>query len=177
MIKSELWDIRGHWLRLSMSCVGLRRERGDALVELALVLSLLGVPLLIGTADMGFVVYDSIEVANAAHAAALYGMQSSTYAANSSGMIAAAQAEASDFGTALGVTPIPYYACSSAIGGTQYTGSNAQANATSACTGGTNHALEFVQVNTSVTVTPPIHLPGISKSFTVAGSSVMEVEQ
>jgi hypothetical protein len=56
-------------------------------------------------------------------------------------------------------------------------GSNAQANATAACTGGTNHALEFVQVNTSVIVTPPVHLPGLSRTFTVTGSSVMEVEQ
>jgi Flp pilus assembly protein TadG len=177
MTKPELQDARGIWSRMSMMCRGRCGERGDALVELALALSILGLPLLVGTADMGFVVYDSIEVANAAHAAALYGMQSSTYAANTSGMTAAAQTEASDFGTALTVTPTPYYACSNAIGGTQYTGSSAQSNATAACTGGTNHALEFVQVNTSATVTPPIHLPGLAHTFTVTGSSVMEVEQ
>jgi Flp pilus assembly protein TadG len=176
MTKPELQDARGPLSRTLMRW-GRCGERGDALVELALALCLLGLPLLVGTADMGFVVYDSIEVANAAHAAALYGMQSSTYAANTSGVIAAAQTEASDFGTALSVTPTAYYACSNAIGGTQYTGSNAQANATAACTGGTNHALEFLKVNTSATITPPIHLPGLSNTFTVTGSSVMEVEQ
>ena len=174
MTQPVLQDARGRWSRMSMMRCG---ERGDALVELALALSLLGLPLLVGTADMGFVVYDSIEVANAAHAATLYGMQSSTYAANTAGIVAAAQTEASDFGATLTATPTAYYACSNAIGGTQYTGSNAQANATAACTGGTNHALEFVQVNTSVTVTPPVHLPGLSRTFTVTGSSVMEVEQ
>jgi Flp pilus assembly protein TadG len=156
---------------------GLRGEQGNALIELAFVFSFLGVPMLIGTADMGFVVYDSIEVTDAAHTAALYGMQSSTYAANSSGMIAAAQANATDFGTNLTVSPTTFYACSNAINGTQYTGSNAQANATAACTGGTNHALEFVQVGTSMTVTPPVHLGKLAKTFTVTGSSVMEVEQ
>jgi hypothetical protein len=104
-------------------------------------------------------------------------MQSSTYAANTSGMIAAARADANDFGSALSVTPTTYYACSLAINGTQYTGSSAQSNATAACTGGTNHALEFVQVDTSVTVTPPIHLAKLASTFTVTGSSVMEVEQ
>jgi Flp pilus assembly protein TadG len=160
-----------------MRCRGLRGERANALIEVAFTFSLLGMPLLIGTADMGFVVYDSEEVSNAAHAGAMYGMQSSTNAANTSGMTTAAQNEATDFGTNLTVTPTSYYACSSAIGGTQYTGSSAQSNATTACTGGTNHALQFVQVNTSVTVTPPIHLPLLPHTFTVTGSSVMEVEQ
>jgi Flp pilus assembly protein TadG len=169
--------MRRPWARLWMRCSGLRGERANALVEVAFTFSLLGMPLLIGTADMGFVVYDSEEVSNAAHAGAMYGMQSSTYAANTSGMTTAAQNEATDFGTNLTVTPTSYYACSSAIGGTQYTGSSAQSNATTACTGGTNHALQFVQVNTSVTVTPPIHLPLLPHTFTVTGSSVMEVEQ
>jgi hypothetical protein len=147
------------------------------MVELALVSSILGVPLLIGTSQMGFVVYDSIEVATAAHAGALYGMQSLTYAANTSGIVTAAQTEAADFGTSLSVTPTAYYACSNAIAGTQYTGSNAQSNANAACTGGTNHALEFIQVNTSATYTPPIHCPGLPRTFTLNGQSVMEVEQ
>ncbi|MGD0797771.1 MAG: hypothetical protein ABR910_08615 [Acidobacteriaceae bacterium] len=160
-----------------MCCSGLRSEHGNALIEVAFTVSLLGVPLMIGTADLGFLVYDSIEVTNAAHAAANYGMQSSTYAANTSGMTTVAQAEATDFGTNLGVTPSSYYACSTAIAGTQYTGTSAQTNANTACTGGTNHALQFVKVTTSATVTPPIHLPLLPSSFTITGVSVMEVEQ
>jgi len=170
-------DLRRRCLRRLARCRSLRGEQGNALVELALVFSCLATPLLIGTVDMGFVVYDSIEVTNAAHAGALYGMQSSTYAANASGITTAAQTEATDFGTALSVTPTTYYACSLAIGGTHYTGTNAQSNATTACTGGTNHALEFVQVDTSITVTPPVHLAKLASSFTVTGTSVMEVEQ
>ncbi|HXB63169.1 MAG TPA: hypothetical protein VNU94_10005 [Acidobacteriaceae bacterium] len=147
------------------------------MVELAVVVSLLGVPLLLGTGQMGIVVYDSIEVSNAAHVGAEYGMQSLTYAADTSNIIAAARAEASDFGSSLTVTPTVYYACSLAVGGTQYTGSNAQTNATAACTGGYNRALEFIQVNTSVAVTPMVRCPGLPTVYTLTGSSVMEVEQ
>lgn len=128
--------LRVPWSRVLACCRGLGGEGGNALVEVALIASLLGVPLLLGTGEMGYVVYDSIEISNAAHAAALYGMQSSTFASDTAGMKTAAQNEATDFGAALTATPTSYYACSSAIGGTQYTGGSAQANATAACTGG-----------------------------------------
>jgi len=41
-------------------CRGLGGESGNALVELALAFSLLGIPLLLGTVEMGYVVYDSV---------------------------------------------------------------------------------------------------------------------
>lgn len=169
--------VRELWPRLAGLRRSARDERGSALVELAIFVSFFATPLLLGTADMGFLVYDSIEITNAAHAAAIYGMQSSTFAANTTGMTSAGQMEAADFGTAVTVTPTTYYACATAVGGTQYTGTNAQATATAACTGSSNHALQFVQVNTSASVTPPIRFPGLPVSFTVRGTSVMEVEQ
>jgi len=152
---------------------GIPNDSGSALVELAVILSFLGIPLLIGTAQMAILVQDSIEVESAAHAGVLYGMRSSTFADNTSGITTAAQTEATDFGTNLSVTPSIFYACSLAEGGTQYSTSTA---ATSACTGGTNHALEFVQVQTSVSVTPLIHWSKLASAFTLRGSSVMEVE-
>jgi len=162
---------------IAACCKGLRDDSGSALIELAFIFALLGVPLLAGTAQMGLLVYDSIEVVNAAHAGALYGMQSLTYAANTSGIQSAAQNDATDFGTGLSVSPSTYYACSNAIGGTQYSGLTAQASANTACTGSGNHAIEFVQVNTSVTVTPAIHCPGLPASYTLRGTAIMEVEQ
>ncbi len=152
----------------------LRDESGNALIELALMTAFIGVPLLLGTMETGFLVYDSIEISDAAYAGALYGMQSATFAAESSTIISTAQAEAADFGTALSVTPTAYYACSLAISGTQY---STQAAANSACTGGTNHALEFIQVTTSATVTPIVHCPGLAKTYTLTGTSTLEVEQ
>jgi len=170
-------DARRRCLRRLAGCRRLRGEQGNALIEVAFILAFLCMPLLIGTADVGFLVYDSIEVANGAHVGAQYGMQSSTYAANTSGITSAAQADATYFGALLGVTPSTFYVCSYAIGGTQYTGASAQSNATAACTGGTNHALEFVQVQATVTVTPPIHLPSLPMTYVLTRTSTMEVER
>jgi Flp pilus assembly protein TadG len=152
-------------------------ESGNALVELATFFAFLGLPLLLGTAEMGIMVYDSIEVSNAAHAGAAYAMQSLIYSANTAGIIAAAQAEASDFGGKLVVVPVTYFVCSTAIAGTQYTGVNAQTIARLTCTGGTNHPIQFVQVSTSISVASLIHCPGLPQTFQLSGSSVMEVEQ
>src|SRR5450631_449562 len=79
-------------------------DDGSALIELALVMALLGIPLALGTSEMGSVVYSSIEISEAANAGAWYGMQNSTFAADTAGIAAAAQGEASDFGTKLAVT-------------------------------------------------------------------------
>jgi hypothetical protein len=122
---------------------------------------------------MGGMTYESVEISNAAHAGASYGMISSTFAANTQGIISAAQGEASDFGTGLTVTPTVYYACSNSIGGTQYT---TQTAAASGCSG-SGHSLEFVQVITSGTVTPAIRCPGLPASYTLKGVSVMEVQE
>jgi Flp pilus assembly protein TadG len=157
-----------------MRCRLLREERGNALVEMALCMTLLGMPLLVGTVELGSMIYTSIEVSNAAHAAAMYGMISSTFAANSSGMVTAGQNEATDLGTNLTVTPTVFFACSNAVNGSQYT---TQSAANSACTSGSNHTLQFVQVNTSVSVTPPIRCPGLPATYTLTGLSVMEVQE
>lgn len=150
------------------------QESGSALIELALTLSLVGLPLLFGTIYSGVLVFDNIEIANAAHAGAMYGMQSSTYASDTSGMTSAAQAEAPDLASGLVVAPTIFYACSAAIDGTQYT---AQSDATAACTGGSNHALEFVKVTASYVATPFASIPGMQRSVTVSSVSVMEVEE
>ncbi|HKO19084.1 MAG TPA: TadE/TadG family type IV pilus assembly protein [Acidobacteriaceae bacterium] len=150
------------------------QESGSALIELALTLSLIGLPLLFGTIYSGVLVFDNIEIANAAHAGAMYGMQSSTYASDTSGMTSAAQAEAPDLATGLVVTPTAFYACSAAIDGTQYT---TQSDATAGCSGGSNHALEFVKVTASYVATPFASIPGMQRSVTVSGVSVMEVEE
>jgi Flp pilus assembly protein TadG len=142
---------------------------------MALMLGLFAPPLLLGTADVGTWVYSSIEISNASHAAAMYGMTSLTAAADTTGMTTIAQAEASDFGTNLTVTPTVYFACSAAEGGTQYT---TQTAANAICpSGATNHNLEFIQVVVSGHVTPPLHCPGLPATFTQSSTSVMEVEE
>ncbi len=158
-----------------LHCV--RGDAGDALIELAVFIAFLGLPLLLGMSEMGLLVYDSIEISNAASAGAMFGMQSLVFAQNTGGIANAAQLEASDFGSSLNVVSTTYYVCSNSIGGTQYIGASAQALANAACSSGVIHALEFVQVSTNVAVTPPVRCPGLPKTFTLRGSAVMEVEQ
>jgi Flp pilus assembly protein TadG len=152
----------------------LREETGSALIELAVVLSFLGIPLLLGVIYTGFLYSDYIQITNAAHTGALYAMRSSTYAEDSAGITAAAQADASDIGTNLIVTPSIYYVCSNSQDGTQYT---LQADAAAACNGGSSHTLEFVQVIASAPITPPATFPGMPKSMTLSSISAMEVEE
>lgn len=150
------------------------QEAGSALIELAVVLALVGIPLLVGTIYTAELLFYDIEVSNAAHAGALYAMRSSTFASDTAGITSAAQAEASDLGTALSVTPVIFYACSSAIDGTHYTTQNA---ATTACTGGSNHPLQFVQVSTSYAATPFARIAGMQSTVQLTSTSVMEVEE
>jgi hypothetical protein len=104
----------------------------------------------------------------------MYGMMSATNAASTTAIQAAAQNEAADFGTNLSVTPTTFYACATAQSGTQYSTLSA---ATTACTGAGNHALEFVSVSVTTTVSPPFRIPQLLSSYTVSGSSVMQVQQ
>jgi Flp pilus assembly protein TadG len=155
-------------------CRRLHDDRGSALVELGLMLSFLGVPLLLATVYFATLLLDDIEIANAAHAGAMYGMESSTFAEDTANIIAAARAETSRFGSNLAVTPSIFYACSTAISGTQY---STQSAANTACTGGSSHALEFIQVTASASIAPPGSFPGWSNPVTLSSTSVMEVEE
>jgi Flp pilus assembly protein TadG len=153
----------------------LRNDSGNAALEFAFAFGLLGTPLILGTSEVAFLIYDSIELTNCAHAGAMYGMMSSTFASDTSGIQSAAQQEAADFGSKVTVTPTTYYACSTAIGGTQYATQTAAAAVCPA--NAANHYLEFVQVVSSMKVTPPVHMPGSPGTWTVSGSSTMEVQE
>jgi Flp pilus assembly protein TadG len=153
---------------------GLHDETGSALIELASVLAFFGIPLLLGTIYTGVLMADYIEITNAAHTGAMYGMRSSTWAEDNTGIITAAQADAYHLGTDLTVTPSIYYVCSDAQDGTQYA---TQTAAATACTGGTTHPLEFIQVVASAPITPPSTFPGLPKTMTLSSISAMEVEE
>src|SRR5271165_6782401 len=167
----SLKSLRARLPALSRFRKALGDESGDALIELALVVSLLFSPLLFGTVEMAQIVFDSIEVSNAARAGANWAMTNSTSSSLTAGLTSAAQAEASDFGTNLHVVPNVYWACSATLTGTQYSTLSA---ATAACTGTSNHPLELIQVSTNATVTLPIRCPGLPSSITLTGSSVTE---
>src|SRR5437763_1469134 len=152
----------------------LAEESGSALIELAFSLSLLGIPLVLGTTYTGVLVFDQIEIANAAHAASTYGMQSFTNTGDTADMTTAAKAEAPELASGLVVTPTAFYACSAAIDGTQY---STQAAATTACTGISNHVLEFIKVTVTYAATPFARIPGFQRVVNLSSVSVMEVEE
>ncbi|MGD0729683.1 MAG: hypothetical protein ABR956_00360 [Terracidiphilus sp.] len=163
------------WAGILARCRELRDDSGNAVVELALVVSFFGAPMLFATVDLSTLFFDSIEISNASHSAAMYGMQSASYASQTTTMTTIAQADASDFASAnVSVTPTIYYACSNAQGATQY---NTNSAATSACTGSGNQPLEFVQVVVSAPVTLPFTCCGLPTSNTLSSTSVMQVEE
>jgi hypothetical protein len=175
------------WRGLRSGLSALRKiveaDCGSALVELALVVSIMGLPLLLGSVDIATLTYSSIEIENAAHAGAMFGMQGDCCILQTQQMISAAQNEAADFGANLTVTPTSYYACSASQAGPAWTGAGnmidslSLATAKSMCTGASGHVLAFVKVVASA----PVHLPfrccGLPVSINLSRASVMESQE
>jgi Flp pilus assembly protein TadG len=160
--------------RLAGRLTTLQDDEGSSILELAFVVCFFLMPLFVGASELGMLIYDSMEVTNAAYTGALCGMQSPTLAASTAGITAAAQADAPDLGTTLNVNPTTYWVCAGSVLGTHYT---TQAAATTACTGVNNQPLEFLEVDTSASVTVPLRFPGLPSSYTLTGVSVQEVVQ
>jgi Flp pilus assembly protein TadG len=142
-------------------------EVGQSIIEMAFVLPLL-LLLLLGTIELGRMAYFSIEVRNAALAGAEYGMQSTVNASNAAGIQTAAVNDGPNV-PGLSATPAPTHSCVCS------TGSTAPNCALSDCTG--SRLIEYVQVNTTATVTTLFHYPGVPSSFVLNGKAVMRVEQ
>ena len=154
-------ETRNYWKRRSRL---IAEETAQAFAELALTLPVL-LALLVGAAEVARVSYASIEVSNAARAAAQYGAQNSTTAADTTGMQTAATNEASS--VALGTTTVSTsYICSN---GSSTTGTPPTC---------TSSAVETIlTVNTQATVDPLIHLRFLPTTFTVRGRAVQKCMQ
>ena len=139
----------------------LRGERGNSLVELALLLPFL-LLLLVGVVDFGRAYYLLLEVASAAHAGALYGTQNPTDTAN---MQAAATLDAPDVP---GITATATYGCECSDG----TAASASCTATPSCTSPAT-VVNYVQVDTSAAYTPWLTYPGVSLPSSLTGSARM----
>ncbi len=139
-------------------------EAGQALVELALTMPLL-ILLLIGAAELARVAYAAIEVSNAARAGAQYGAQSSTFSGDTGGIQNAAAADAGNL-TGLNTSSSLSYTCSD---GTTPTSSPL------ACTSNTATVEGVLTVVTQATFDPLIHLPGLSRTFTLTGRAQQKV--
>jgi len=154
--------------------MNLDDESGTALIETVFA-SLLLMLLLLGAVEMGMASYTSIEVGNAAKAAAQYatmngGAWTST-GLDTTGMLAAARSEAGNLASNVTFPVAPTYTCSCTGAGT--------ADCTTApptgCVG--SRLIVTVTVNTQVTFTPPIKFPGSFGSMTMNGFAQEEVLQ
>ena len=127
--------------------------------------------LFLAVIDVGRLAYMSIEVSNAARAAASYGSQSHITATDSTGMVQAAKNDAPDL-TGLTAVATHFTVCSNA-----YTTGGVGPIVPpilSSCPGA--RLLVYVQVSTSATYTPWFPYTGSPSSLTLSGLSTMRAE-
>ena len=150
-----------------------RKDAGQALLELALVMPFL-LLLLIGGLEFGKIAFGSIEVANAAAAGALYGAQNHATASDTAGIRQAAQNDAANLNLArpiLTVTPTTSCACQ--------TGTIPTVISCASTTGCVtpSRVIQWVSVDTTATVDPLFHYPGFPNTVTLQGHATMRVQQ
>jgi Flp pilus assembly protein TadG len=156
--------LRGRVSRTCLTC-----DTGQSLLELALTLPLF-VFILVGTAEFARFAWASIEASNAARAGVQYGAQNHITASDNSGMQTATTLDGTNL-SGLAATPTHYCVCSTAASTVSCT-----LPLTATCPSPAT-LLEFVQVNTSATVTPLYRWPGLPTTFTARGFALMQVEQ
>jgi Flp pilus assembly protein TadG len=147
----------------------LTGDSGQGLVELALTLPML-ILILMGGAEFARFAWASIETANAARAGAQYGAQTNVTASDDAGMQTAALNDGINI-TGLAATSSHFCACSTAP-----TAPLGCLNALNSCASPAI-VLEYVQVNTSSTIRPLYHWPGLPATFSPTGSALMQVAQ
>lgn len=157
-------------LRMWWRSTDMRGDVGQALIELALTFPVF-LLIIVGLAEFARVAYADIEVSNAARAGVAYGAQSPATAADTAGIELAATQDGSNI-TGLTATTSQFCSCSDAPS-THVSCSTAPAT----CSPAPVHSLQYVQVNTTATVTPLAHYPGLPTSFTLRGLAIMRVQQ
>jgi Flp pilus assembly protein TadG len=153
-------------------------ESGNALVELAVSLPLF-VLLIAGTAEIANVGWASVQLNNAAHAAAQFGSISRTNAADTPDIATTAENEAPNFITsATQVTSALDCSCITPSTGAQTTPVTCTSTyATTAPCASPNVILTSVQVTVQATVRPIVHYPGFPATYTLHGKASMGIVQ
>jgi hypothetical protein len=156
-------------------------EEGSSIVELSLVLYFFLLPLLLGVAGAGMLVYDSIEVSQAAHEGASYASQvyrtngNFTAATLANVTTVAEAAEPNISASALTTTPVTVTCGCAAAGSTALVTGACTTGAAIACAGGTPNL--FVTVKTQANVTPLVNLKwlGFPSTVQLNGASTFEM--
>lgn len=143
-----------------------RNERGTALIETAFS-SLLLILLLVGAVELALMSYASIEVANAAKAAAQYAtMNGGAWTAtglDTVGMLNAAQNDSGDLLSNVSFSTTPTYTCSCTGAGT----ATCTTSPPTGCKG--SHLTITVTVKMQAAYSPLIRVPGGPTSITLHG--------
>jgi Flp pilus assembly protein TadG len=163
-----------------------RRQSGQALVEMALVIPLL-LLLALGVIEIGRYAYIAILIGNAARAGADYGAQSNQQSNDSTGIQNAAQYDfaGSTTGTppptngqavaTLTVTSSTSCGCDSAGAITTYGCNVAAGNANPGVCPAGSHWVVFVSVTASGTFNSLFNYPGIPSSLTISRTAILPV--
>jgi len=159
-------DRRSTSNRSKLASALVRRQRGQGMVELAVVVPVLLLLLFVG-ADLARGFYLAIEVSNAARAGAQYASHSVATATDTTAISNAATLDAANV-PSLSVSS-SYCTCLSP------TPSGETACASSYCTDSPN--ANYVQVNTSATFTTIMKYPGVASSIRLPGQAIMQVQQ
>lgn len=143
-----------------------RSEEGSALVELALSLPMLCI-MLLGAAEFARLAYASIEVTNAAHAAAVYGSSSHGAASDVPGVKSAGTTDSVNLvGSSAITVNDPTLSCQCSDGTTVACTNN------QTCTNSNTAMITTVTVTTQTTFSPMISVPGWKQvTFTLQGKS------
>lgn len=142
--------------------------RGQSAVEFAMIASIVLIVLL-AVADFGRMFYVSIALNNAARAGAQYGSQSLITAADSSGMAAAVDNDATNISN-LSTPSTSLCGCASSL----------PANVTNTCPSSyctNNPDAIYVTVTASAPFNTITKYPGIPSSTTLSGTAIMQVQQ
>ncbi len=156
---------------------GLYWERGQSLIEVALLTPLLA-GLLLGVIEIGRYAYISVLVGNAAHAGALYAAQGLAYAYYPPGITAAAKSDYQNNGQNPSTLTVsaPIYACGCESQGvmTPSACSTSASPTAGICATGQDW-VETVSVTASGTYKALFNYPWIPSSITVSATSTMNV--
>jgi Flp pilus assembly protein TadG len=144
---------------------------GQSIIEMALLSPLL-ILLFLGAAEYGRLYYIGIEVTNAAHAGVEYGTQGNAYAQDNTNIMQAALNEEAD----LINKNVPLQLTTSSITVQQLCATVYSATP-STCSFTSPNPIEYVKVDTQVTVDSLFNSYGFAKTYTLHGSAIMRVRE
>jgi Flp pilus assembly protein TadG len=136
-----------------------RAEDGSGMIETVLIAPLL-LLMLTGAADLGRAFYVAIEVASAAHAGALYGVQNPL---DTTGMIAASALDAADVS---GLVTTATFGCECSDG----TNIVASCATVPTCT---SNVVDYVEINTTAAYSSILIYPGVPGTVALKGKARM----